>query len=56
MDLLIAAIGHAHSTRLYTRNAEDFDGFDDLVEVVTVCPWTTGSVIRRPASSSTKTR
>jgi toxin FitB len=36
MDLLIAATAHAHSARLYTRNADDFDGLDDLVEVVTV--------------------
>jgi hypothetical protein len=25
-----------HSARLYTRNARDFDGLDDLVDVVTV--------------------
>ncbi len=36
MDLLIAATAHAHSARLYTRNAADFDGWDNLVEVVTV--------------------
>jgi predicted nucleic acid-binding protein len=36
MDLLIAATAHAHSTRLYTRNADDFDGLDDLIDVVTV--------------------
>ena len=36
MDLLIAATAHAHSALLYTRNADDFDGLDDLVEVVTV--------------------
>jgi predicted nucleic acid-binding protein len=34
MDLLIAATAHAHSARLYTRNADDFRGLDDLVEVV----------------------
>jgi predicted nucleic acid-binding protein len=34
MDLLIAATAHAHSARLYTRNARDFDGLDDLIEVV----------------------
>jgi predicted nucleic acid-binding protein len=33
---LIAATAHAHSARLYTRNADDFDGLDDLVDVVTV--------------------
>jgi toxin FitB len=36
MDLLIAATAHAHDARLYTRNAADLAGADDLVEVVTV--------------------
>jgi toxin FitB len=36
MDLLIAATAHAHSARLYTRNAEDFVGLNDLVDVVKV--------------------
>jgi predicted nucleic acid-binding protein len=36
MDLLVAATAHAHSARLYTRNADDFDGLDDLIDVVTV--------------------
>jgi toxin FitB len=36
MDLLIAATAHAHSARLYTRNADDFVGVADLVEVVAV--------------------
>lgn len=36
MDLLIAATAHAHDARLYTRNAADLKGADDLVEVVTV--------------------
>ncbi|WNB85741.1 type II toxin-antitoxin system VapC family toxin [Cellulomonas sp. ATA003] len=36
MDLLIAATAHAHGARLYTRNAVDLTGADDLVEVVTV--------------------
>ncbi len=36
MDLLIAATAHAHSARLYTRNASDFLGADSLVEVVPV--------------------
>ena len=35
-DLLIAATAHAHSARLYTRNASDFDGLESLIEVVTV--------------------
>jgi toxin FitB len=36
MDLLIAATAHAHRARLYTRNADDFQGLDDLIDVVTV--------------------
>lgn len=36
MDLLIAATAHAHDARLYTRNAADFVGLEDLVEVVPV--------------------
>jgi predicted nucleic acid-binding protein len=36
MDLLIAATAHAHSARLYTRNAVDFGGLGQLVDVVAV--------------------
>jgi predicted nucleic acid-binding protein len=36
MDLLIAATAHAHSARLYTRNADDFAGLDELVDVQAV--------------------
>ena len=36
MDLLIAATAHAHSARVYTRNAQDFVGADTFVEVVAV--------------------
>lgn len=36
MDLLIAATAHAHGARLYTRNASDFDGLEDLVDVVAI--------------------
>lgn len=36
MDLLIAATAHAHDARLYTRNAADLEGADELVEVVPV--------------------
>ncbi len=36
MDLVIAATAHAHSARLYTRNASDFIGADTLVEIVPV--------------------
>jgi predicted nucleic acid-binding protein len=36
MDLLIAATAHAHGARLYTQNAADFAGLEDLVDVVAV--------------------
>lgn len=36
MDLLIAATAHAHSARVYTRNAKDFVGAEDLVDIVAV--------------------
>lgn len=36
MDLLIAATAHAHSARLYTRNAADLVGIEHLVEIVSV--------------------
>ncbi len=36
MDLLIAATAHAHSDRIYTRNANDFTGTDSLIEAVSV--------------------
>lgn len=36
MDLLIAATAHAHKARLYTRNAADLAGTEDLVEIVSV--------------------
>jgi predicted nucleic acid-binding protein len=36
MDLLIAATAHAHSARLYTRNAVDLAGVENLIEVVAV--------------------
>ena len=36
IDLLIAATAHAHSARLYTRNAKDLAGVEQLVEIVTV--------------------
>ena len=34
MDLLIAATAHAHDAKLYTRNAADFAGLEDLVDIV----------------------
>lgn len=36
MDLLIAATAHAHSAKLYTRNADDFRGIEELVDVIEV--------------------
>lgn len=36
MDLLIAATAHAHGARLYTRNAADLAGIEDLVDIVSV--------------------
>lgn len=35
-DLLIAATAHAHDARLYTLNAADLIGLDDLLEIVAV--------------------
>jgi len=35
-DLLIAATAHANDARLYTRNAADLIGLDDLVEIVSI--------------------
>lgn len=34
MDILIAATAHAHGARLYTRNASDLAGIENLVEIV----------------------
>lgn len=36
MDLLIAATAHAYDARLYTANAADLRGVDDLVEIVDI--------------------
>jgi hypothetical protein len=36
LDILIAATAHAHSARLYTRNAADLAGIEHLVEIVSV--------------------
>lgn len=36
VDLLIAATAHAHSARLYTRNAKDLAGVEQLIEIVAV--------------------
>jgi hypothetical protein len=36
MELLIAATAHAHGAAVYTRNAEDLAGLEDLVTIVKV--------------------
>jgi predicted nucleic acid-binding protein len=36
MDLLIAATAHAHEAALYTRNADDLRGLEDLIDIVSV--------------------
>ncbi len=36
MNVLIAATAHAYGARLYTRNASDLYGLEDLVEIKTV--------------------
>ena len=36
MDLLIAATAHTHAARLYTRNAADLVGIEDLIDIVAV--------------------
>lgn len=33
MDLLIAATAHAHGATLYTRNAEDLRGLEDILDI-----------------------
>jgi predicted nucleic acid-binding protein len=35
-DLLIAAVAHANGLALYTRNADDFAGLDELITVIAV--------------------
>lgn len=36
LDLLIAATAHAHTARLYTRNAADLRGLEDIIDIVAV--------------------
>lgn len=36
VDLMIAATALAHGLPLYTRNAKDLQGLDDLIEIVDV--------------------
>lgn len=36
MDLLIAATAHAHDAALYTRNADDLVGLEDLITIHTI--------------------
>lgn len=35
-DLLIAATAHAHRLDLYTRNADDFTGLNNLVRIIAI--------------------
>jgi predicted nucleic acid-binding protein len=36
MDLLIAATAHAHGATVYTRNAKDLAGFEDLIVIMPI--------------------
>jgi predicted nucleic acid-binding protein len=36
MDLLIAATAHAHGAAVYTRNAADLSGLEDLLTIVSI--------------------
>lgn len=36
MDLLIAATAHAHDAAVYTRNADDLAGLEDLITIHTI--------------------
>jgi toxin FitB len=36
MDLMIAAIASSRGLPLYTRNAQDFNGVDDMVTIIPV--------------------
>ena len=36
MDLLIAATAHAHGAAVYTRNAADLGGLEDLISIVSI--------------------
>jgi toxin FitB len=36
MHLLIAATAHAHNATVYTRNADDLAGLDDLISIVAI--------------------
>jgi len=36
MDLLIAATAHAHDATIYTRNAKDLAGIEDLVMIASI--------------------
>jgi predicted nucleic acid-binding protein len=48
MDLLVAATAHAHDARLYTSNAADFVGLEDLIDIVALGPGD-GQVIGAPS-------
>jgi predicted nucleic acid-binding protein len=36
LDLLIAATAHAHDATVYTRNADDLAGLEDLITIVSM--------------------
>lgn len=36
MDLLIAATAHAHNATIYTRNASDLVGLEDMISIASV--------------------
>ncbi|MCE7011215.1 PIN domain-containing protein [Kibdelosporangium philippinense] len=36
MDLLIAATAHAHNATIYTRNADDLVGLEDMLTIATI--------------------
>ena len=36
LDLLIAATAHAHAAQLYTRNAQDLRGLEDVLEIISL--------------------
>lgn len=36
MDLLVAATAHAHGASVYTRNAPDLAGLEELISIITI--------------------
>jgi hypothetical protein len=54
MDLLIAATAHAHGAAVYTRNADDLAGLEDLIAIHPILSSrTTGAPSRQPAVRTT---